>query len=279
MARALVLGFSGFVGRELWRALGELNYSLVGVSSNLLKFSSAEESREKIYFHKAELLSALEALEFDHIFLSANYFSRNPNPTSLEREKIHYANLVLPLEVVSQAQSNKTTVCNLGSFWALPGHEMRSLPYSQAKAGLVRELEKVVGRSRLINFFLTDTYGPGDRRGKVVQRMMESRVSKSSFDLQFPSTIISISHVADLVATILDTVVSRRSGNFLAIGSYNLELGELLRAVEKRPYKTLSALDFLRQSDIILNSEIELLRIANSRDLMTSLGEIERGLE
>lgn len=275
MTRALVLGHSGFIGKELWRALSELDYSLVGVNSNLVRFSSKGESRERNYSHEAEMLSMLEHLEFDYIFLSANYFSRVSSPSPREMVMIDKANVVLPLEIVRHALNKKTIVCNLGSFWALPGHEKQSLPYSQSKVTLVNELKGLVGSSRLLNLYLTDTFGQGDRRGKVIQKMMEAMTSKSSFELHSPSTIISFSHVEDLVATILDCIEKKRIGDFLVVGSHNLELRELLKAAEKKSHETSTGSEFLRQSNLTLDPQIQILKIASARELISSLDEIE----
>ena len=275
MTRALVLGHSGFIGKELWRALSELDYNLVGVNSNFVRFSSKGELTERNYSHKSEMLSMFEHLEFDYIFLSANYFSRAPSPSPREMLMIDKVNVALPLEIVRHALSKKTIVCNLGSFWALPGHEMHSLPYSQSKVTLVSALKGLVGSSRLLNLYLTDTFGPGDRRGKIIQKMMEAMTSKSSFELRFPSTIISFCHVVDLVATILDCIEKKRTGDFLVVGSHNLELRELLKAAEKKSHETSTVSDFLRQSNLTLDPEIQILKIASAGDLITSLDEIE----
>ena len=57
MTRALVLGHSGFIGKELWRALSELDYSLVGVNSNLVRLAQRENRENAITLMKQRCLA------------------------------------------------------------------------------------------------------------------------------------------------------------------------------------------------------------------------------
>lgn len=278
MTKSLVLGYSGFIGRHLWRALSEKGHSLVGVGSSHIKSGSNSVFTERAYSDHAEMLRIIGDMDFDYIFLSSNYFSQSPTPSPQEKRLIDEANLVAPLAVVRHVMGKNTIVCNLGSFWALPGHRNHSLPYAQSKAKLSSELERIVNGPKFLNLYLTDTFGTGDRRGKVVQKIIEARIQKSRLELRSPSTVISISHVADLVSTIVDSVLARQTGNFLVVGSHTLRLRDLLKATEHHSYETISDRDFIRENLAVLASNIKILRIESSRNLLTAFDEIEADL-
>lgn len=276
--KALILGDTGFIGRELWRILSASGYDLVGVSSKSVHVNEGQGSGEYTYAYLSELLGILAVHDFDYVYLSANYFTRSSSVSSPVSKTLNYVNSVMPLSIVDCILGSDTFICNLSSFWVLPNHSMRALPYAQSKESLISGLKSRVKQANLVNLYLTETFGPGDRRGKVSQRIVEAKISGTQLEPDTPSAIISLTHIEDLIIGIHENVSARKPGDFLILGPYKLRLVELVHAAHLRPHEFVSTNEFLKENNLILESEIDVIEIQSDRDLETGLSEIEEDL-
>jgi nucleoside-diphosphate-sugar epimerase len=200
-----VTGASGFLGSTFCQRL-----SSDGVSFLKILRSSHDSYKEDLRLIRAELSAKDMASEFSRkgvrtVFHFATHF------TSSERFQdsldAYAANITYSQKVFEAAILANCRFVNFNSYWQLLSDSRANLPYSRSKE-LFRMLTLAEGlpAGMVFNIFLPDTFGPRDRRGKIVEKMTFSAIHGDDFSPSHPDQRIDLTFAPRLASFLVDAM-------------------------------------------------------------------------
>jgi len=227
-----ITGVNGFLGSHLWRNL--LNSAGCGLVCN--------RAGDFFFFH-SEKVTRYETLNdffsensYSEIILyhCATKFENTNNPNSLE--DLIQGNFRYPFELVKNfSKFGEVHFVNLNSYWQALENTVGNTRsnYAISKNLLLFNLESVISSENVTNFFLYDTYGPGDTRQKLIPTLVRCLVEKSSLDVSNPLSEINLSHVSDVVGTIEKMGQEKVGGKFQISHPRTLRVRDVIEVFTK----------------------------------------------
>lgn len=267
----LVLGHTGFIGSEIFRILSNDSENLVsGISSSEVVISDESGQSRKVVSAETSSLEMLGTLKFDKIFLASNLFTKSRRLTKSYRAQLQRVNVDLPLQVVANCSHHGTQVANLSSFWTQSA-SMASLPYSKSKRNLEELLARKFSHLQTWHLYLTDSFGPRDTRGKVTEQILQACLRGEEFRPSNPDSVISLSYVSDLAASLVKEVDSTPARTALVLGQFIISVGNLSRAASGQPFFFDSKAKFMEDNGIQLSSHCGFLQVQGDHNLVEYL--------
>ncbi|MBN1824285.1 MAG: NAD(P)-dependent oxidoreductase [Endomicrobiales bacterium] len=206
--KILITGINGFVGRNLAEALARAGHTVCGVDKAGNKVGGAKTYENKTGgideisgFIKVELPDGI-------IHLASVFIAEH---TKEEIDALIESNVAFPSKVMQAASENKVRwFINTGSIWQNYGNN-EYLPvnlYAATKQAF-EDIAKYYYDSCDINFItlrLSDTYGPGDPRPKIINKWIEMSQKGAEIDMSEGRQVIDFSYIDDVVSAYLKAV-------------------------------------------------------------------------
>jgi len=203
--RALVTGASGFIGSHLLRHLAGAGWE----TAVLLRPAAAEafaatQARSAVYpitGRTADVVRAVAEFEPQTVFHLASLFLGSH--TSAQVEPLISANILFGAQLLEAMHlAGVRRLVNAGTLW----QNYHSPTYRPANlyAATKQAFEDIVAyyagaaRIRAVTLRLCDSYGPGDRRRKLIPLLLASLRSGESLPMSPGEQVVDLAHVDDI---------------------------------------------------------------------------------
>jgi nucleoside-diphosphate-sugar epimerase len=242
--RALVTGATGFVGSHLVRRLVADGWSVDALVRDTDAALPGGVPAHPIPEPVEQLIALVGELAPGVCFHLATAFRGVHTPEDIE--PMITANIAFGTalaEAVSQAGG--CTFVNTGTVW----QHYDAQPYSpvslyaatkQAFTDVLRYYEEVAGLS-VVTLELTDTYGPGDRRPKLLPILVRAARENTALQMTDGTQLIDLLHVDDAVSALLASASGSPGATYGASGGETLTLRELVARFESVSGLTVTA--------------------------------------
>jgi len=199
--KVLITGITGFVGRRLSKKFADMGWVVAG-----LVRASRKNEIEFLYEYDGTYASVKKAIDLFEpqaiIHLATTYFSNASNSL----DSLASINISLPLFLLEASKNSLVKVVFAGSYWQF-GNQGESSPldvYSASKAATDQlidyySLQESVSTSVL---YFYGTYGSNDDRGKVLDYILQSMVTRKKLRLSLGNQKMNLVHVDDIVNAI-----------------------------------------------------------------------------
>ncbi len=253
--KILLSGATGFIGAHLLEKLLEKNHELYAIVRDS---TSTENLPRKVHTFvyrdgPGSLSEFMEKERFDGVIHLASLYLAKHEMSDIK--KLIDSNIIFGTELLEAASKNKVTwFINTGTFW----QHYKNKKYSPVNlyAATKEAFETVAAyylETTKINFVtikLSDTFGPGDTRPKIVNLL--SKISKSGETLEMSPgrQLLDISFIEDITAGYLKVVEllggktseKFRGKTFAMHAKKQVSLRELVATFEKVTMKKLNIL-------------------------------------
>lgn len=260
--KIMITGGTGFLGASLLPALISSGYE---VATLVRKTSLVNELPLDVvkYVINPDLESVVESFEVfrpDLVIHAATYFSYAHSSENLK--ELSESNLIFPINLL---EAMNITGCkkllNIGSMWQFnEKHERIPVNLYAAMKNSIESVMAFYSRSlefKVATLYLSDTYGPNDRRKKIVDLLIEKAIGRDNEPLGMSQGYqrLDLLHISDVVSAILilaniffkDELISGKSYQLYPNKNYSLreivavidELTEEKMQIDwgKRPYR------------------------------------------
>lgn len=234
--RALLTGITGFIGGTLARRLiadGWTVHALVRAESDIGNLPFADVTTFHVAQDGPEVMAAVAAAAPDVVFHLASLYLAEHRPDQVAA--LVQSNILFPaLLAEAMANAGVRRIVNTGTAW----QHFRSEPYlpvnlyaatKQAAEDLLRYYGDARGLS-VVTLRLFDTYGPADRRRKLIQILIDAAHSGEPLAMSPGDQIVDLSHVDDVVdgfmiaaRRLLDATVALRETYLLSGERYTVK--------------------------------------------------------
>lgn len=233
--RALVTGATGFVGGHMVRRLVADGWTVDALVRSADAALADGVRPHVIPARIDELIALVGELRPDVCFHLATAFRGAHVPADIEpmvEANIGFSTSLA--EAVSRA--GDCTFVNTGSVW----QHYEARPYSpvslyaamkQAFTDVLQFYAEVEGLP-VVTLELTDTYGPGDTRAKLLPFLLKAAREGTTMEMTDGTQLIDLVHVDDAVSALLATAAGTPGETYGATGGETLTLRKLLPRFE-----------------------------------------------
>lgn len=205
--KILVTGATGFIGSHLTRKLVEEGHSVEIIVRKESPVERLQKVKEKIRIHLYE--ESLESMENifkkarpEQVIHLASYFVAEHSPGDLE--PMVRGNLLFPLHLLeAMSRQGVSSLLTTATFWQHYRHEKYSPAslYAATKQAFEDILLFYVGAKKMRALILTlyDTYGPGDFRPKLFNRLRKAAEEKSVLNMSPGEQKLDLVYIDDCV--------------------------------------------------------------------------------
>lgn len=243
--RILICGGYGFIGNRLLSYLLNKGCEIFTLSHRA--HEPIPGVHEFVYenFEQVKLLSLISEINPDcTVFLATQYDNG-------DLDKIIDVNIKLPsmlMKAISRLPESQRNFVMTDSYWSLGSKESKGIPlddYAAAK-GAVKEFAKTYSyynKVKIINLMVYGTYGNGDRRGKILDVILDAVRDKKEIHLTAGEQYIDLVHVDDVCSAYLRAIEylfnsaldSNNSFCTFAVGSSSpIQLKEIIAKIGKK---------------------------------------------
>lgn len=222
--KLLITGATGFLGSNLCKFLSDKGYHVTALTR-----SESYEQRDSLVCKEVwsidELLINPDRLEsYDGIIHLASHITSDENLTEIQ--KTVDANITLGLKLLSISSSkNVKWMIHAGTYWQnynSPTYSPVNL-YAASKQAF-HDLGQYFAEAKKVRFFtlkLTDTYGPNDKRKKILNHLWQCAQDNACLDLTPGNQKIDLYYIDD-VCRAFEKLIEHVNATNQSIGTYTL---------------------------------------------------------
>jgi nucleoside-diphosphate-sugar epimerase len=204
LGRVIVTGASGFLGSHLMRRLSSMGFETVGLSSQSLRRHGGEVEPAPWLSDPsavAEYVGATKPVVIFH--LATSYVA---TPTSSDISRLVRANVEFGVGIAEGAsRAGSLIVYAASSFQRYQGTRQPTTLYAATKQAY-SEILNFYASTRDVpvqQAYLFDTYGPNDRRDKLVNVLMAACDVGTPVVLGSPEKLINLTYVDDVCRSLV----------------------------------------------------------------------------
>lgn len=204
---ALITGGTGFIGENLAKYLSNNGWEVNLLSRDVQKIAEIPGLNDVNNFYKYDgsydsIIKALFETKPTCVFHLAAYFSAEHQPEDLD--SLYSGNLVFGSHLLeAMSNSNIKTLVNTGTSWEHykdSDYDPVNL-YAATKQAFQKIIDYYVQAKsfKVYTLKLFDTYGHGDRRGKLVDYVISSVINHKPLIFSPGNQLLDFVHVKDVV--------------------------------------------------------------------------------
>ena len=198
----LVIGSSGFVGRNLCLALKEAGNSVIRVVSD-----KKQADQKNNIFSVADILETASSIISDIDVVINLASKRSTSYLQISDAEVRFATYTSVKKIITKVSSPGTLVINTSTYiqnhLGIPGKTVDT--YSTAKQELssfLQEFSHDRGVS-ILDLFLFTLYGEGDNPNHLVPILMSAAKKQTKINLSPGNQLIGLTHISDIVQNYL----------------------------------------------------------------------------
>ena len=232
----VVTGATGFIGSEVIKELSRLGERTLAVSG--------PSSTQLVKYHNVEWLA------YDSDLEDLARRVAQVSPTTVVHCANHYvlhhdakdvdpmidANIRMGALLLGALGDEGTHFVNLSTFFQRQGAEgtQPNSLYAATKQAFT-EIARWFGTHsniRVCDVTLFDTYGPGDRRAKLIPRLLKSALSGEIVEILTPDAEMNLCFIEDVVAALAHIVARGITGEWSVRAAANCRVAEVVSEIE-----------------------------------------------
>ncbi|MCB9062372.1 MAG: NAD(P)-dependent oxidoreductase [Halobacteriovoraceae bacterium] len=238
--KILITGTNGFIGRNILKQLKN-KYHFVCLHRNTSQVHSIHEGVEVVKYNGNydDLLLQLDNIKIEGILHLASYFVKDHNKNELD--VLLESNIAYGLKLLEFAkETNVKWFLNTSTFWThFENHLYNPVNLYAATKQAFIDLAHFYCETSSLKFNsleLSDTFGPGDERNKIVNLLIDMSQSGRALKVSPGAQEIDISYIDDVVSgfdSMIELLSSNCTGNMDAFSLYSMNKMSLKELVEK----------------------------------------------
>jgi nucleoside-diphosphate-sugar epimerase len=225
----VVTGATGFIGSEVIKALSRLGERTLAVSG--------PRSTQLVKYHNVEWLA------YDSDLEDLTRRVAQVSPTAVVHCANHYvlhhdakdidpmidANIRMGALLLGALGDEGTHFVNLSTFFQRQGAEgtQPNSLYAATKQAFTEH-----SNIRVCDVTLFDTYGPGDRRAKLIPKLLKSALSGELVEILTPDAEMNLCFIEDVVAALAHIVARGITGEWSVRAAANCRVAEVVSEIE-----------------------------------------------
>ena len=240
--RVLVSGATGFIGSEVTKRLIELNARV----SVITRTKPATHAVNWISAMNSDIFPLEEITEFDPevvIHLATRFQSSH---SLADIKGLIQSNIEFGTNLLESAKEAGAVFVNINSAWQhFDSQQYSPVSLYAATKQAFMDIAQYYGETGLDlrNLTLYDTYGPTDKRNKLIRQLLNAASSNEDLDMGTGEQLINLLFVNDVVAAILGTTELPPAPiiqNYVARTENSISIRELVTEIEKVTKKELN---------------------------------------
>ena len=237
-SRALVTGATGFVGNRLANLLVERNWEVHLIVRRSSVNSLLDDTDFTIHVDDGitPLHEIVDSAAPDVCFHTAGYFVGTHDDEDIPR--LIGDNLLFGTRLADAIAKHGLAhyFVNCGTFWQNAGgrayHPVALYAATKQAFQDILQFYAESGQLRVANLKLFDTYGPNDRRRKLLSQLLESAATEQPIGLSQGYQLLDLVHVDDVAAACLAALYPIRIESLPRFQSYAVTSGRPLQVRE-----------------------------------------------
>jgi nucleoside-diphosphate-sugar epimerase len=204
---ALITGVTGYIGGKLAERLVADGWTVHA----LVRGGSERPATAQIRFHvhdgsAAGLTAVVREAAPDIVFHLASLYLAEHRPE--EVDQLIASNVLLPAQLAeAMTAAGAARLVNTGTAWQhfnTPGYNPVNLyaATKQAAVDILRYFHDARGLS-VVTLKLFDTFGPGDKRRKLIQVLVDAALSGERLEMSPGEQLIDLTHIDDVIDAFL----------------------------------------------------------------------------
>jgi nucleoside-diphosphate-sugar epimerase len=251
---ALVTGITGFIGSNLVRRLVKESWKVHAIVRMNSDLSDLADIKESCHIHRYDgtvegMLGIFKTSKPHIVFHLASLFLAEHQPNQVSA--LIQSNVLFSAQLVEgMVQTGCKRLINAGTSWQ-HYHTSEYLPVNlyaatkQAFEDILAYYQDAQGLS-CITLKLFDTYGPSDKRKKLINLIIEAATSNAVLGMSPGEQVIDISHIDDVVDSFIEGAnflinASEKVVRTFFISGERLTVKELVGEVEASTGKQINA--------------------------------------
>lgn len=233
----VVTGASGFIGAALVRQLSTSAIETVAVGGpqgHQPRFSNDVSWLTYLTDHSV-LARKIAELKPRAVVHCATRYVLAHEPSDIK--PMFEANLHFGTQLLESLSTSGALFVNLSTYFQ---HQQTSSGgatslYAVSKSAFSRVVEWY-GANTDINvsdLTLFDTYGPGDRRKKLIPSLLACAWSGDTLELRSTSTVVDVCYVDDVVSAITSVIQQHHTGSWSIYSRERVTVGDVARVIER----------------------------------------------
>ncbi len=240
--RVLVSGATGFIGSEVTRRLLELNaqVSVITRTEPATKAVNWISAMDNGGF-SSQVISEINPEVVIHL---ATRFQSSHSPADIKG--LIESNVELGTNLLESAKEAGAVFVNINSAWQhFESRQYSPVSLYAATKQAFADIAQYYGETGLDlrNLTLYDTYGPADKRNKLIRQLLNAANSNEQLDMGPGDQLINLLFVSDVVTAILGIAGLPRAPmlhNYVVRAEKSISIRELVIEIEKVTEKKLN---------------------------------------
>ena len=238
MCTKYLIGATGFIGSFLLKNLSTKNHFVVITRSNSRKFNSFKNIKIIKNKNFNELNSKLKKVKIDIVIHCATHYVKKHNFDDIEKltkSNILFGNVIL--ENIKQMRVKK--FINFSTVWTNYNGQIENpynlyASYKSAFSDILKFYEKINSKTKFYEVFLSDTFGYGDRRDKLLNVIKKNYKKKLITKIVSKKLYINLLNVED-VASAINLIIKKKviSGKYVLKNKKNFKISEIIKKLNK----------------------------------------------
>jgi len=233
--RVLVSGATGFIGSEVTKRLVELNSQV----SVITRTRPANQSVNWISARDSDAFPSQEIADFNPevVIHLATRFQSSHSPSDIKG--LVLSNIEFGTNLLESANEAGAVFVNINSAWQhFESQQYSPVSLYAATKQAFADIAQYYGETGLDlrNLTLYDTYGPTDKRNKLIRQLLNAASNNERLDMGPGDQLINLLFVSDVVAAILRIAELPRASiiqNYVVRAENSISIRELVTEIEK----------------------------------------------
>jgi nucleoside-diphosphate-sugar epimerase len=240
--RVLISGATGFIGSEVTRRLIELNAQV----SVITRVRPITQTVNWISAMDSDALPSQEIADFNPevVIHLATRFQSSHSPSDIKG--LIQSNIEFGTNLLESANEAGAVFVNINSAWQhFESRQYSPVSLYAATKQAFADIAQYYGETGLDlrNLTLYDTYGPTDKRNKLIRQLLNTASSNEYLDMGPGDQLINLLFVSDVVAAILriaELPPAPIIQNYVVRAENSISIRELVTEIEKVTKKELN---------------------------------------